>query len=346
MKNRLVVLVFCLLLLSLTGCGKKDNQEFIATPKIMDFEALNDIKEGRPNVYVILKLVNSDYWQVILDGVTDSSKVLNCNVYYAATNNETDWQSQHILIEKAYKNGADALILSPNDSVMLSDELEKIHNDGIPIVLIDTAVNNDVFDICYMTDNYIAGTKAAQEMITLLEEKGHESSDSLQIGVLVGSASSQTINERLAGFFQYWEDHAPQNWTILSDIKNSNGDADAALSLANDFLERYSSIAGLYGTNNGPTKALCKTVMEAGRKDIVVMGFDYSDEMKSMIESPDYSAATMLQRQYDMGFIAMKRVRELLNGENIRVKYVDTGVIAVKLDVLNNPDVVEALKHN
>lgn len=339
------VLLLCLILTSLIACSGVNGTKEV-TEKIFNFEPLNTIKEGNSNIYLIVKLMDSDYWQVIIDGVRDAADACNMNVYYSGTNNETDWKGQQKLLEKAIENGADAIILAPDDSVELISDLQNIRKLDIPVILVDTVVNDDVFDVCFMTDNYIAGQNAAEEMISQLELMGHDSSDVLEVGVLVGTANSQTINERLAGFYQYWASNAPNKWTIIGDLQNSNGDSELANKLTEEFLNTYPNVAGLYGTNNGPTKALCSTVMKLNRTDVVVVGFDYSDEMRQFIESDDYIGATVLQRQYDMGYRAVESIVSLLDDERIDAKYEDTGVIIVNHNNMNDSDVIEVTNRN
>lgn len=343
------VLVFGIMPI-MTACtipfmDKKEPEQEV-TAKIPNFEPLTEIKEGQPNIYLIVKVLDSSYWQVIVNGVKDAGNQYNCNIYYSGTANETDWQGQKGLIEKAMEQNPDGIIIAPDDSTKLTQDLKNIHDKGIPIALVDTVVNEDVFDVIYMTDNFIAGQNAAEEMISQLEMMGHAKNDPLTVGILVGSASSQTINERLAGFYQYWSENAPAKWEIINDIKNCNGDVEYACELTKNLIEEYPQIAGLYGTNNGPTRALCSTVMNMGKMHIVVVGFDYSDEMKAMIDSKDYVASTMLQRQYDMGFYAVSSVKSLLDGGTIRKKFEDTGVITAKIETLSDPSVVKVLETN
>lgn len=345
MKKIISVLLLSFVLTALIACGGFEKTEEV-TEKIPNFEPLNTIKEGNTNVYLIVKLLDSNYWQVIIDGVRDAADACNLNVYYAGTNNETDWQGQKKLIAKAVENGADAIILAPDDSIELISDLQDVRKMDIPVILVDTVVNEDVFNVCYMTDNYIAGQDAAEAMISQLKLMGYESSDKLSIGVLVGTATSQTINERLAGFYQYWAVNAPNRWTIVGDILNCNGDVELAKELTEDFIAKNPKIAGLYGTNNGPSKALSSTVMNLKRTDIAVVGFDYSDEMKQLIESEEYFGATVLQRQYDMGYRAVESIVSILDDERITAKYEDTGVITVTRENLNDSEVLEVLKRN
>lgn len=349
-KKVLSIIAVCILvlgmLLSMGACSfpGKEEPEPEVTAKIPNFEPLTEIKEGQPNIYLIVKVLDSSYWQVIVNGVKDAGNDSGCNIYYSGTANETDWQGQKGLIEKAVEQNPDGIIIAPDDSIKLTQDLKNIHDKGIPIALVDTVVNEDVFDVIYMTDNFIAGQNAAEEMLSQLQMMGHEKNDSLSVGILVGSASSQTINERLAGFYQYWAENAPAKWEIINDIKNCNGDVDYARELTTNLINENPQIAGLYGTNNGPTRALCGTVMEMGKMHIVVVGFDYSDEMKAMIDSRDYVASTMLQRQYDMGYRAVTSVKSLIEGVKLEKKFEDTGVISAKYETLTQPEVAKVLE--
>ena len=92
------------------------------------FSALGDIKEGRKNVYVIVKNLESSYWQVVVDGARDASVDFDCNVYCSGNYSETDWESQAKLVDEALEANADAVIFAPCDSVQLSDKVEKVYN--------------------------------------------------------------------------------------------------------------------------------------------------------------------------------------------------------------------------
>lgn len=341
-----IMTFFCLPVLSLTGCSGSGSDSEKAAESSFEFEALSEIKEGRPDIYLILKLIDSSYWQVIIDGARDAAADLDCNLYMSGTSNETDWEGQLVILEQCMERGADAIILSPDDSVKLSPKIEEIYEQGLPMVFIDTAANTEQFDVCYMTDNLLAGQMAAREMLSELELMGISQNEEAYVGIVVGQATSLTINERLAGFYQYWTKNSPDKWHIISDIMNCNGDISTASGMITKSLEEYPALHGLYGTNNGPSKEIARFVSDNGRTDIAVVGFDYSDEIKSIINSEDYHASTMLQRQYDMSFKGVQTAMKLLEGGKINTKFVDTGVVTVNRRTLGNPEVVSVIEHN
>lgn len=342
----ILISVFIIMSAALEGCGNNGKASVDPAPPISPFEPITEIKEGRKNIYLIIKVIDSSYWQVIIDGVRDAGLENDCNIYCGGTTIETDWPGQRELINEALDRRADAILLSPDDSVELAPDIEKIHDCGIPVVLIDTAANTESYAKCYMTDNLLAGQKAAEEMIKQLKMSGHLSDNEVKVGIMVGSANSQTINERLAGFYQYWTDNAPRKWTIIPDIKNCNGKIDLGRELTEDFLKENPDVSGLFTTNNGPTRAVCSVVRDKERKDLVLVGFDYSDEIKELIASPEYHVSTMLQRQYDMGNRAVETVMQIFGGNTPAVRFEDTGVVTVNRMKLSDPEVTEVLMHN
>ena len=340
-----IAALFLVFVLCLSGCKKSADMKQEARPA-PDFAPLTEIVEGRKNIYLIVKIVeNSSYWDVIIDGARDGGNDLGCNVYYSGSYVETDWESHERLLNEAAAAGADAVILSPDDSVNLSGKIDELYNNGIPIVLIDTIANTDSYDVCYMTDNLMAGQKAAEEMISLLRKAGTSDTESIKVGIQVGSTSSLTIIERLAGFFQHWTKNAPPSWEVISDIKCNEGSVDKAVECTEELLE-YPDLKGVFGPNNGSTVGLARVIAERELKDIAVVGFDYSEEIAALINDGGYTVSTILQKQYDMGYAGVKSAMALAAGEKMIEKFSDTGIVVVNKDTLERDEVREALLHN
>lgn len=348
MRNKIYsIIIIILSAVFICACSMPvQNDKADTTPALTHCEPLTGIKDGQKNVYLIVKVIDSNYWQVIINGAKAAGEELGCNVYYCGTGIETDWKGQHLLIEEVLAQNPDAVILAPDNSVEIASDIDRIQEMGIPIALIDTAANTESFDICYMTDNLLAGQNAAEEMISRLRLAGYSGDDEVSVGILVGSAQSLTVNERLAGFYQYWSNHTPEKWNVISDIMNCNGDFELGKKITTDFMTQYPGLDGLYGTNNTPTRALCAAILENNRTDLTVVGFDYSDEIKTLIESPDYRASTILQRQYDMGYCAVQSALDILDGNGPSIKFKDTGVVTVNKDNLSDPMIREIIGQN
>ena len=328
MKKYLALLICVVMTFCLCGCEKKEEntqKQYIPVPP---FEPLGEIEEGRKNIYVIVKDLESSYWRVVVNGAFAGGRDHDCNVYLSGCYTEADWKGMEKLLDEAMKAGADGIVVSPNNSVALSDKISEIHDSGIPIVLVDTIANTDKYDVCYMTDNLNAGQKAAAEMITQLKNNGNDTDEPLKIGIEIGAVESQTVNERLAGFLQYWSNKAPDKWEVISDIKYNNGNNEDSLTCAEELLD-YEGIKGVYGTDNVSTVGLAKTILADKRQDVVMIGFDFSNEMETLIRSEGFVASTMVQRQFEMSYIGIETVLEIIDGKEFSVKFVDTDITVV-----------------
>lgn len=330
----------------LTGCIQSSGSSETETIEIPEFTEETEIIDGRKNIYLIVKNLTSSYWEVIIDGVRDAGIELDCNIYSSGSTSEMQWELQSALIDKAVSEGADAIIFAPNDSVRLAQKVSDVYCAGIPIILVDTVVNTEDYNICYMTDNLRAGQNAAEEMINRFDDFGISRNQEAYVAIQVGGTSSQTINERLAGFCQYWTKNAPEKWQIIDEVKTNEGSVDKAIACAEELLDNYSGIRGVFGTNNGSTVGFAAVIKERERTDIAVVGFDYSDEMKELITDKDYNAATMLQRQYAMGKYAVQSALDAIDGKKSDIKFVDTGVAVVNSKTMQDAEVQEIISHN
>lgn len=346
LKNRLIWVCFVVVIL-LCGCTKNEEKKDVQPDKPMDYLEMTEIKEGRYDIYVIVKNMDSSYWQVILNGVAKAGEDMDCNIYAAGSHSETEWKIQEQLVQTACDRGADAILLAADDSEQLAAIVSKAHQAGVAVVLVDTIVNTEEYDLCYMTDNLMAGKNAAEQMLSLFEKAGISPEDNAKVAIQVGAISSQTINERLAGFLQYWTKYAPANWEVIDDVKCNEGDVDRAVQCATEFFAEYGDdIKGVFGTNNGSTVGFAEILLKQNKTDVCIVGFDYSDQMAEIINKEEFCAATMLQKQYDMAYLGVQAAIHFIEGGAMPVKFIDTQVLAVNKDTKNLPEVLEVIAHN
>ena len=343
--------ILVLLLVSMTGCGKSEKIENKNETKnevkiTKDFVPLTEIKEDRIDIYVIVKSMESSYWEVVLRGAKQAGIDQECNIYAAGSTLETEWELQEAYMDLAVEKGADAIILGPDNSAMLSPAVERIHDKGIPVIIVDTIVNTEKYDVCYMTDNLMAGENAAKEMLSMLTEQGDCEEDEVTVAIQLGARASQTINERLAGFCQYWTIHAPEGWKIIDEIICNDGDETLAKEISKDFLYKYSDVTGVYGTDNASSMGFSSAIMELDRQDVVLIGFDYSPEVTRIVEDGKYLVSIMLQKQYQMGYKGVESAILLNHGGNEKLKFIDTGVAVLNKNTMSSDEIVEIIQEN
>lgn len=287
-------------------------------------------QEGKKTIYVIVKVLGNQYWSVLQAGAEQAGKDLGCNVVVVGTALESDIEGQLTLLQNAVSAQADGIVIAPLDSVSLDAPITEAYNSGIPIVLVDTVINSDNYSAALLTNNVEAGKTAAKELLRRMKESGVSESETAQVAIQVGSTGSQTINDRVNGFNEYWEANAPAEWTVLKDdIKVNEGDISKAVGFCQDFLTTYPDLKAVFGPNNGSTVGFVTGLTEAGRTDVTMIGFDFSAEIETMIRSGEFDVASVVQRQYYMGYDGVKTALELSNGGTVSEKTIDTGVVLV-----------------
>jgi len=343
MKKWLVVLLCLALTLSLVACGSNNQADRPAAGENEQNtadagnEAGNDSKK---TIYFLTKILGNQYWSVVEQGARDAAEELGVNLVITGLANEAEVEKQIQQLQDAVSANADGIVIGPTDSTALTIPVSEAHASGIPIVIVDTMINSDDYDVAYMTNNIEAGRMAAEAMIRLLREAGVSEDEKAQIAVQIGSSGSQTIIDRLEGFNSYWDEHAPEKWEVLNDdIKVNDGDISKAVGFTQDFLTTYPDLKGVFGPNNGSTVGFVIGLQEADRTDLAMVGFDFSPEMEDMIRSEKFHVATVVQRQYLMGYEGVKAAYELSEGKEPAEKLVDTGVLVVDINNIDDEEV-------
>jgi len=95
----------------------------------------------------------------------------------------------------------------------------------------------------------------------------------------------------------------------------------------------------VFGPNNCSTVGFVTGLTESGRTDISMVGFDFSAEIETMIRSGEYDVSSVVQRQFYMGYDGVKTALEMSAGNTVKEKTVDTGVILVNTDNVDDAEV-------
>ncbi len=324
MKKLLALALALAMSLCLVACSTP-------TPDPVDPENSDTLSGAeRKTIYVLVKVLGNQYWSIVEAGAKKAGDDLGCDVVILGTAAESDIEKQVALIQDAVSAQADGIVIAPLDRKAMVAPISEQVKAGIPMVLIDSSIDSEDYDAAFLTDNIAAGRLAAETMIAKLKEKGVPEDKEGVIAITIASTGSQAIIDRNAGFKEYWDANAPKAWTVLWDqVKVNDGDSQKALAFGQDFITGNANLIGLFAPNNGSAVGFVKALEESKRTDIVMVGFDFSTEMENIVRNPDFTVATILQRQYFMGYDGVKQALDLANGGTVTEKVVDTGVMVV-----------------
>jgi LacI family transcriptional regulator len=202
-------------------------------------------------------------------------------------------------------------------------ELDDFINRGIPVVLIDRALEELRCDTV-LVDNLNASYNAVEFLIT----KGHR-----RIGIICGPKDVFTARERLLGYERVYGDYAMTVDDAL--IKIGNYDVDSGYALFHELIDSSNPPTAVFVTNYEMTLG---AVMAANERNIRIpeelsfIGFDNLQMARIVkpklsiivqpVEQIGEMAATILLRRLkgDMGnFPAMVRLKtSLMPGDSVK----------------------------
>jgi ribose transport system substrate-binding protein len=150
----------------------------------------------------------------------------------------------------------DGLALAPTDPVALQSEVTKAVGDKIPVVNVDSSVNDLSKVVSFIPgDNNDGGLKAADEMAKAI---GYKSGGTYQVVVGLTSATATTNVERLTGFKK--EIAAKYPGITIAATGYSQSNSTTANSNINNWLTEFPKLSGIFaidGTNaTGAASAL------------------------------------------------------------------------------------------
>ncbi|MGM9570461.1 MAG: substrate-binding domain-containing protein [Phascolarctobacterium sp.] len=356
--KKIATLLFCVLLaLTMAGCGQsskavdapKSTQQSIIdkankAPEKQAFTALTEVKEGRKNIYVVLKVLKGDYWSQLVNGLRDGAQTADCNVYVGGPYKETNWEIQQEMLKELMGKKADAVVLAPSDSVQLIPVVEELHKRKLPVVLLDTGLNTKKYNAAYMTNNFDAGSKAAAEMLKLLKDNGLKESDKATIVMKASNLKSQNMVERIEGINAHWQAKAPHGWKLEPRVLVDYGDKALSLEMTKKAMRDIGDLKGFISCNNSATLNTAEALVDSKRKDIMLVGFDYAKATAAVIANPELKAVTIVQNQYHMGYDGVNMAAQLAKGVQAEQQNVDTGIGVVNIDNYKNYEAVLAAR--
>lgn len=237
---------------------------------------------------------------------------------------DDDANKQSELIDTAISRGAKAIILDNAGADASVAAIQKAKDAGIPSFLIDREINvTGVAVAQIVSNNYQGAQLGAQEFVKLMGEKGNYVE-------LVGKESDTNAGIRSKGYGDVIAEY-PDMKSVAK--QSANWSQTEAFAKMETILQANPDIKGVISGNDTMAMGAIAALAAAGRKDVIVVGFDGSNDardsilaggIKATVLQPAYAQAQMAVSQADDFIKNGKKPAEekqlmdtiLINGEN------------------------------
>src|SRR6202041_3620616 len=168
------------------------------------------------------------------------------------------------------------------------------HAAGIPWFLIDREINAGGVAVAQIVSNNYQGAQlGAQQFVKLMGEKGN-------FVELVGKESDTNAGIRSKGYHDVIADY-PDLKSVAR--QSANWSQTEAYSKMETILQANPNIKGVISGNDTMAMGAIAALAAANRKDVIVVGFDGSNDVRDSILSGGIKA-TVLQPAYQQGQVA------------------------------------------
>lgn len=254
-------------------------------------------------IAIITPSHDNPFFKAEADGAAKRAKALGYETIVLVHNDDANKQSQ--LIDTAIARGAKAIILDNAGADATVAAVQKAKDAKVPSFLIDREINATGVAVSQIVSNNYQGAQlGGQEFVKLMGEKGNYVE-------LVGKESDTNAGIRSKGYHDVIDDY-PDLKPVAR--QSANWSQTEAFSKMESILQANPNIKGVISGNDTMAMGAWAALKAAGRTDVIVVGFDGSNEVRDSILAGGIKA-TVLQPAYRQAEIAVEQAD----------KYIKTG---------------------
>ena len=246
-------------------------------------------------IAIITPSHDNPFFKAEADGAKAKAEALGYETVVLVHNDDANKQSQ--LIDTAIARGAKAIILDNAGADATVAAVQKAKTANVPSFLIDREINATGVAVAQIVSNNYQGAQlGAQEFVRLMGEKGNYVE-------LVGKESDTNAGIRSKGYHDIIDDYPEMKMVAR---QSANWSQPEAYSKMESILQANPDIKGVISGNDTMAMGAWAALSTAGRKDVIVVGFDGSNDVRDSIKSGGIKA-TVLQPAYRQAEIAVEQ---------------------------------------
>jgi ribose transport system substrate-binding protein len=220
-------------------------------------------------------------------GAEAEAKTLGVNLIWQGDPSVYSPSTQIPILDQLLAEHPSALIIAPTDPTALQPGVNEAIGQGIPVVNVDTHVNDLSKVLSFITgNNQQGGAAAADAMATAM---GYKAGHTYQVVVGASSATTTTNTARLAGFKAEIAAKYPGIQIVSEEYSESQ--PAVANTNVNNWLIKYPDLKGIFaidGTNATGAAAALQSRGLVGK--IALVGYDAYSTNVSLLQKHVFAA--------------------------------------------------------
>lgn len=303
MKKFLSLAITTMMVLSLlAGCGNNDANE-PAEPNQANEPADSEGTNGEPKtVGLAISTLNNPFFVDLEAGAKAKANELNVDII--TFDSQDDSATEMSNVEDLINQDVDLIMINPTDSDAVKSAVEAANNADIPVITLDRGANGGEVISHIASDNVAGGRLAGEYIVEQLGGKG-------KMVELEGIPGASAARDRGQGFNEAIEE------TDIEVIARQTANFDRAegMTVMENILQSQPEIDAVFAHNDEMALGALEAV-KASERDILVVGFDATDDAKAAVEAGEM-AATVEQLPKEIGSLGIETAVKILNGQQV-----------------------------
>lgn len=256
--------------------------------------------QAKGTIAIITPSHDNPFFKAEADGAAAKAAELGYEVMVLV--HDDDANKQNELFDSAIAAGVKAIILDNAGADASVAAVQKAKDAGIPSFLIDreiTATGVAVSQI--VSNNYQGAQLGAEEFVKLMGEAG-------EYAELIGKESDTNAGIRSKGYHDVIDQYPDLKMVAA---QTANWSQTEAYTVMESMLQANPGIKGVISGNDTMAMGAYAALEAAGRTDVIVVGFDGSNDVRDSILKGGIKA-TVLQPAYAQAQMAVEQADKFI----------------------------------
>ena len=266
-------------------------------------------------IALVISTLDNPFFVTLKEGAEKQAKALDYDL--VVLDSQNDPAKELANVEDVSVRGVKILLINPTDSDAVGNAIAVANQKKLPVITLDRAANKGQV-IAHIASDNTAGGEMAGNYIAEKLGKG------AKIIQLEGIAGTSAARERGAGFAKAAQAH---DFKILAS-QPADFDRSKGLNVMENLLTAQPEVQGVFAQNDEMALGALRAIQAAGKKDLVLVGFDGTDDGVKAVKGGKM-AATIAQQPEKIGEIGVQTADKVLKGEKVEAS------IPVELKLIN-----------
>ena len=275
-------------------------------------------------VALVMKTLTNPFFVEMEKGARKAEQDLGVKLIVKTGAQETSIEQQIAIVRALIGQGVDAIVIAPADSAELVPVLAEAQRAGIVIVNIDNRLDQKsvaaegMKEVPFISVDNEAG---AYQSAKYISDQLAAPSEAI---ILEGIRTAKNADDRLRGAERAFGENP--NVAVVAK-ETANWKIDEAHDVVAGLFAAHPEIRAIFAANDMMALGAIRYLEEAGRKDVLVAGYDALDEAKAAIRAGKL-AATVDQQAAQQGYLGVEYAVNALHSQLLpAVTLIDTRLV-------------------